>query len=306
MTTTLGSGPSNSENRAPLDSEVAAVVVTHFPDQVFREQLKMLVPQVGRIIVVDNSGAGVIDSMLSDFDRSIVNLISNETNAGLAAALNQGVVAATDLGYSHVLLLDQDSIPDAGMVAKLRQGFDLPQHQPVGVVGSNARTGEDGLVATRTASEAPLVEIEAVITSGSLLSADAFMKCGPFREDFFIEGIDLEYCLRLRKHGFHVLISSTPLLSHSFGSGRQVTLFGRKMIVSDHAQWRYFYMGRNLGLIIRQYGRDEKTWTRRALKNSLKTCVKSIVFEKHGIGNARAMIGGFWRGYMNKIERPRR
>jgi rhamnosyltransferase len=35
-----------------------------------------------------------------------------------------------------------------------------------------------------------------IISSGSALSAAAYRKLGPFREDYFIEYIDIEYCLR--------------------------------------------------------------------------------------------------------------
>ena len=50
------------------------------------------------------------------------------------------------------------------------------------------------------------------------MSAPVFSAAGPFRSDFFIAFIDHEYCLRLRKLGYKVIIANVPLMVHALGA----------------------------------------------------------------------------------------
>ena len=96
---------------------VCAVVVTWQPDiEVLRELLDALSPQVGRIVVVDNATR---DPAFRAFcaARTDMMLVASSENHGLAHAINVGIEHARGLpGVSHVLLMDQDSVPEAGMV----------------------------------------------------------------------------------------------------------------------------------------------------------------------------------------------
>src|SRR4030095_5315976 len=74
------------------------------------------------------------------------------------------------------------------------------------------------------ASDEPGASIErrTVITSGTLLSLNAYDAIGRFRDDFFIDGIDHEYCLRARAKRYRILLMLAPLLVHSIGERKLV------------------------------------------------------------------------------------
>ena len=57
-----------------------------------------------------------------------------------------------------------------------------------------------------------------MITSGSLLALAVFRRVGPMREDFFIDAVDFQYCLRLRRHGYKVIETLLPTLIHPIGA----------------------------------------------------------------------------------------
>ena len=67
-------------------------------------------------------------------------LIAPRENLGVAAAQNQGIEWAKQQGATHVLLLDQDSLPHPDMVARLSEWNDqltnlLIQLRQVGLDG---------------------------------------------------------------------------------------------------------------------------------------------------------------------------
>jgi rhamnosyltransferase len=61
------------------------------------------------------------------------------------------------------------------------------------------------------------VEVPTLITVGSLISVAAFARIGPFREDFFVDYADIEFCLRARRSGYHVVQGVAPTIEHAIG-----------------------------------------------------------------------------------------
>jgi rhamnosyltransferase len=105
-------GAPSQENMSgsPVDS-VCAVVVAYFPDEAFGARLRGLLPQVARVVVVDNTpeedAARKLDSALHGLPQ--VHVISNRANLGISAALNQGLHHAVNAGCKWALTLDQDT-----------------------------------------------------------------------------------------------------------------------------------------------------------------------------------------------------
>src|SRR5690606_8838201 len=58
-----------------------------------------------------------------------------------------------------------------------------------------------------------------VISSGSVLSLDAFDEVESFRSDFFIDAIDTEWCFRAWSRGYSVWVDETVRLEHRIGAG---------------------------------------------------------------------------------------
>jgi rhamnosyltransferase len=58
-----------------------------------------------------------------------------------------------------------------------------------------------------------------LISSGSLIDLAAFAEIGPFREDFFIDGIDIELCFRARARGFRTIMAMDEEMPHRLGQG---------------------------------------------------------------------------------------
>jgi len=276
--------------------KIAAVIVTYNPDQEFKERIELIKNQVARVIVVDNYSLPLVRQMLRALKSSKIEVIENTSNKGLAVALNQGVLWAKKLGYSWVLTLDQDTIVGNNMVKSLVSIYSqCPFYEKIGLIGSNSRSKYSGrLYINCQNSKKDFIKVKTIITSGSLLSLTAYEKAGPFREDFFIEGIDLEYCLRLRKYGYEVLLSCRPLMTHAAGKMEEHHFFGRVILVANHEPWRYYLMTRNLLEIFFIYFWREPIWILEASFNFMKTVIKIILYEDAKMLKLKYLSKGIW------------
>jgi rhamnosyltransferase len=242
----------------PKKEKICAILVTYFPDTHFVERLERIREQVGKIIIVDNTtdpACGVSSLAL----LSSVEIIQNRENLGVGAALNQGVAHAIGLGYPWVITFDQDSWVHEDLVTTSIGIYEQqPRPELVGIIGCNFEDENTHTAAIRFKHNEPnFAETDTVITSGSLLSAGAFSAAGPFRSDFFIDFIDHEYCLRLLKLGYKVLIATAPLMVHALGAATTVTMengAGRfSLVLTNRSPLRRYYMTRNGVLVAKMY-----------------------------------------------------
>jgi GT2 family glycosyltransferase len=80
---------------------------------------------------------------------------------------------------------------------------------------------------------------------GSPVNIDIFDKIGGFREDFFIDNVDLEYSLRLKVNGYKSIITKEPGMLHDPGNPITRKVLGRWISSSKHSSLRRYYMARN-------------------------------------------------------------
>src|SRR5207302_606298 len=137
-----------------------------------------------------------------------VHVISNHANLGLATGLNIGVQWAIEKRFAWVLLLDQDTMPHPDMLQQFRQTFVESLHpETIALIGA------------RFAAASPdRYRPEDAITSGSLVSLAAIAVAGRFREDFFIDFIDIDFNLRVRALGLDIVIVPQVIMDHRIGN----------------------------------------------------------------------------------------
>ena len=118
------------------DPLLCGLVVVFHPDDTVRDNLRAMVRECGRVIVVDNGAeAGWRESVES---MAGIEVIANAANAGVATALNQGMRRAVELGFPWVLVFDQDSAPAPGFSQALWATLQAhPESDRVAVIGAN-------------------------------------------------------------------------------------------------------------------------------------------------------------------------
>jgi rhamnosyltransferase len=300
--------PCNPTDALPGKETICAVFVTYHPDVKFPERLAQIVPQVAYIVIVDNGSDDEAVRMLRLLCESVNGeLIANKENLGIATALNQGVRRAIEHGYAWALMLDQDSWPEADLVTTLSEIHTThPDRQKVQMLGSNYRSAATGYIALNCDGiSSNSVERKAVITSGSLMSLQAFEEIGQFRDDFFIDQVDDEYCLRLRAHDYMVIISCKPLIVHSLGNETRHKFLWKRPICSNQSPLRKYYISRNRVILYREYLFKEIKWTIQSLHSAFREILLIFLFEDQKIAKLRAIALGVWHaftGHMGRLE----
>lgn len=288
----------------PSATNVCAVVVAYFPDEDFEARLQTILSQVARLVVVDNTTDAISlspDIIAAWGER--LHYIANHANMGVAAALNQGLEYALQQGYPWMLTLDQDTQCYPNMVTTLGSVYENCSPRPA-VIGSNYLDPRNHKPKVPPQGNECL-EQKTVITSGSLVNAKIALLIGGFREDYFIDQVDHEFCLRLRIQGCRVVISREPVMVHSVGrpGGVDVPLLG---ILPNHPPLRKYYIARNTVVTISAYWRQEPGWCLRRFMRLMLGLGHMAVLEENRLAKVRAFAAGIADGIFRRLGPCRR
>lgn len=88
-----------------------------------------------------------------------------------------------------------------------------------------------------------------VLASGTAATAETFLLAGGMDEGLFIDFVDIEWCLRCRKHGVPLLVVPQAVMRHSIG-GKSTDLGVARVLV--HSPGRCYYQIRNSFLLFRR------------------------------------------------------
>jgi rhamnosyltransferase len=287
-------------------SGVCAVLITYHPGEEFLRVLERISDQVGALVIVDNGSDDAELGMLqSAAAGTSIQLICNGENLGIASALNIGIHRAASLGYAWVLLLDQDTLVSPDLVASLlaiQASFPAPER--LAVIGAGY-AGDEALPSAPSGEDqsgAAWRDVESVITSGSLLSVAAFGAIGPFREEFFIDHVDTDYCRRARASGFRVIKSESPLMSHAIGAPTTHRVLWMSKRTTNHGPDRRYYFTRNDTVLLRENGQHPwGTWLLKSLLRSFRICKRILLYEPMKTRKVGAVMHGWWDGVRGRL-----
>jgi rhamnosyltransferase len=241
--------------------KIAAVVVAFHPDlERLQEQFVALLPQVTCVVIVNNGADNEVPIWAKQWPVNQVHCISLGHNMGIAHAQNQGIEWAISADASHILLMDHDSVPAINMVAHLMSELAvLPRAGAVGPFYSDDRRARISSPFIRTvglrqiklncSASSPVLEVDHVIASGCLIPVAVLKHVGLMRADFFIDFVDIEWCLRARSLGYCVYGVCMAHLEHRLGDN-PVHFLGCEYLT--HSPWRHYFHVRNAMLLYRE------------------------------------------------------
>lgn len=231
---------------------VAAATVLYKPDAGQLEALLAPLDRDGIRVFVFLNGP-VAPDIEARLAASHAVLSRSPDNLGLGHALNAVAEAAEAEGFTYLLLLDQDSVPPLRLAEVLAGQFD---HLPSSAAALSPRLvspdGEHYLepwYARRGAAGADITLVDFLPTSGTLLLLAAWRRIGPFRTDFFIDGIDVEWCFRAGANGYACYLAETIAMPHRWGDATAQAR--RKPQILRQSLTRSFYYLRNTAASLR-------------------------------------------------------
>jgi len=233
--------------RRPL----VVAIVAYRPDvSVLKEVVNAAAAQADGVVIIANDGAPWSCSLPQN-----VTLSKQDKNLGLGAAYNLAAEWARARHATHLLLLDQDSVPLHGMVSALLEAFNQPGRvAAAGPLWRDSRSGEDGFFVRRERfgthkykpAAGEVVAVDFLISSGSLISLEALAEVGPFDETLFIEHVDTDWTLRARAEGYQLFGVADARLNHAFGEATLTAPpLGRHRRLFLYPPERNYYLLRN-------------------------------------------------------------
>jgi rhamnosyltransferase len=271
-------------------TRIAAIVVFYNPDPVFIDNIRCYSDDVETVYVIDNSDIVLPDikNLLAVFSN--VTYIRNPGNLGIATALNIGLEQAIKAGFDFALTMDQDSSAEPGMVKAMLDCLAAFDKCTVGIVSPYYQLGDMAEPPTGAWQE-----VEVAMASGNLLSLEAFKKVGVFREDYFIDFVDHEYCLRLRRNGYTILRANRAALNHRLGAMTWHYMLWKRVKVGNHPPLRRYYGFRNRFHLHRLYQGGFPSYFRYFYRNMIQEILGVVLFEEQ----KTAKLAMMWRGYLD-------
>ncbi len=250
--------------------DLSIVIVTHnsvSPVKKCLESIREFRPSCEyETIVIDNASKdGSTDLIKAGF--ADVRLVENERNTGYSAGVNQGIKLSKG---RHILILNPDIVvregsidtlvefaektPEAGIVgAKLiypdgrlqyscRRFYTfaamLFRRTLLGRIFPRARPLRRHLMMDYDHEETKVVDW--IIGACMLVRREAIEKVGRMDERFFLYFEDIDWCYRMRNHGWNVYYTPESVMIHSYERSSAGSMLSRPFLIHVLSMLRYY------------------------------------------------------------------
>ena len=276
--------------------KLASVVVFYNPSKENIKNIDSYEKEIDKIYVVDNTD----DDLERIKSTKKIEYIKLGENKGIATALNIGAKRAIEEGYEWLLTMDQDSKMTEEIVTKMKDFLVNTTEKNIGLISPYQDIDSDEKIAD--------VEYEDMIemmTSGNIINLEAYQKIGGFKDWFFIDCVDTEYCMNLHKNGYQVLRLNKIIMKHELGNLVVHKLFNKEYPCYNHNPIRRYYIVRNTLYINQMYKDLYPEYCKHLLRIQKGQVKRILAFEKNKYNKLKNMYKGykdFQKGIKGKMK----
>ena len=273
--------------------KVAGVVTLYNPTDEDISNIDTYLKDIDRLYIVDNT-EGKDNKDRIPKSKKIKYIFENK-NLGVATAMNMGAKEALKEGYNWLLTMDQDTTFKPGVMTKLKKVILTEDMSKVGIVTPWQKTK---MLLKKVDDEYDYPPT--IMTSGNIINLEVWQEVGGFKDWLFIDGVDLEYCLNIRKHGYIILRVNSVEIDHNLGDIVYRKYKGEMLPISNHSAMRRYYITRNNEYICDMYKEFDPNvcWSLISKKDTLFTI---LLFEKNKYKKIKNMFIGY-RDYKRGVK----
>ena len=294
---------------------ICAVVVTYNIGNAYESCFKSLKGQVDRVVAVntstDNGATARFLKKLALENPDFLDVIEcPENNLGLAQ--NLGIEKALFAGFDWILLLDHDSRLLPGMVGAMELAWKpRPERDKIAIIAPAHLDPDFNLrphylqiyqkywfkQITFSLGHSVLDNITCVPASGSLISTRALRETGiRMDENFVIDNIDTDFCLKLREQGFRIIAAQNARLEHKVGNRKQHKVLGLNISCTHHAPIRRYYLNRNRIFLWQRHSASAPGFLIFDLMRLVYEMWRILLLEQDKHEKIRQVMSGLWDG----------
>lgn len=295
---------------------VAGIIVSYQPNpEELIIHINELLEEVDIILLIENGSNKTIQVELENkLQNTKIEILRLTENEGLARAQNIAIKRGMEIGVDYFLFLDDDSEIGKGSVKLLQE--ELEKNPTVGIVSCHIEHKDSDKKQKYwikriylyhrvqfTESIHRLENVNTVISSGTLIPRRVIEKCGLMQDEYFIDYVDIEYCLRVRANGYSITVLQNAKLFHKLGNTRSIRFGFFRFHLTNHSPKRRYYMIRNRIWTWRKYAFTFPGWLLLDIGNFLADNVRVFIFEKNKWEKGKFFWKGVVDGVFRKAER---
>lgn len=200
------------------ESEMIFFSVLFNPDLNALRNIKLALENGFRVVVYINK---VNNEFLDEIKNTDCVILGGNTNVGLGIAFYEFEEYLSIVGEDYYIYFDQDTVVNQQawefISNKYREYFSS---KDVGMVffGNNLKEYSN-----------------LVVSSGCLFSMNVINRIGRHAKDYFVEGVDYEFCLRLRSNGLNIKNVYLSSIDHnSLQDNFPLKIFGRQIFLRKY------------------------------------------------------------------------
>ncbi len=248
--------------------KIFGVLVTYNPDLVnLKRNIESIISQVDRLILFDNNS--VNKEAIRELQDSLgFEVIFSPKNVGLSKAYNDSIFPYLDQSEFFVTF-DQDTLIPQNAIQSLLSLIE--KDSTIGVIGP-VFSREDAFVSTQGVVD----YVPVIIQSCAIFRSSAIRRIGGFNEDYFIDSVDFEYCLRLLDNQYKVAIYNGVSIKHELGTPKK--FFGIEYYA--HNKLRNYYIARNHVDLSKNFFKRHPVFILKKNVSFLIHFCKLVIFEK--------------------------
>jgi rhamnosyltransferase len=283
------------------------IFVLYEPTAEFLVNLAMARSICSNVVVVDNSPEADL-TLHERLQGEGMQVIFNRNRGGLAGAYNRGAEYLLARHCDVLFLLDQDTDIDSAFFIRMMEAaialgteefltgpkiYEINLKKCMAVFPPEKRFP---LPVRIDGQDQGMIPTLCIISSGSAISAAAYRRLGAFREDYFIECVDVEYSLRAVSQNVPVYMNAGVTIHQTTG---QIERHG-KLFTTNHAAWRRYYGTRNAVHCLRLYrSRWSLHWLVTPLVLYWALC--ALLFDRDKLRKLVAIACGYCDGFLGRL-----
>ncbi|WP_270635724.1 glycosyltransferase [Limosilactobacillus mucosae] len=223
--------------------KIGCIIVLYKPNYQVVNNIKKY-PKLYKLVLIDNSpnnNSKLFESILSES----VTYIPLLKNMGIAHALNIGVKDILN-SVDYIITMDQDSKLNSELLLTYQNYIN--KHKRTFALTPQYNTGRCQIKKDNRTKKVSLS-----MQSGTLFNVEVFKKIGYFDERLFIDVVDWEFFLRMKKYGLELIRINRAILEHQPAITKEKYIGPYKLKYGVASPLRYYYQARNLLWVARRY-----------------------------------------------------
>ena len=266
--------------------KLAGMVTLYKPSEDNISNINNYIDSVEKLYVFDNTD-NIDNSNMLPKNKKIVYITEKE-NKGIAYSMNVCAKKAIEDGYNYLLTMDQDSKMNSDIINKMLEFLKTTKVKKIGLISPYQDIDSD-----EERSKNEYDDVIEMMTSGNIISLDAYKEIDGFKSWLFIDCVDTDYCMNLHRHGYKVLRLNNIVMKHDLGHLEVHHLFGKDYPCYNHNPMRRYYIARNNLYINDMYHDLYPEYCDHLIRVQKGQVKRILAFEKNKYKKLKMMYKGY-------------